>query len=210
LWIIWVIVQFIFTVILFRRWILHEINIKVMNPLWFLPIVWNLLAAVIWPKLGFIELSRFFFSIWFIMWIIMFTVIMNRIIFYNPLPQKLMPTLFILIAPPSIASIAFTILSNWEITIFAKILYYFSLFMFIMIISKINILKELKFYLSWWAYSFPMSALTIATILFYEKTHMVFFKFLSLSFIFLLILIIILLIYKTIKWVKAKELCIEE
>jgi tellurite resistance protein len=46
------------------------------------------------------------------MWAVMFTIIMNRIVFHNPLPQKLMPTLFILIAPPAVALISLTILNN--------------------------------------------------------------------------------------------------
>jgi tellurite resistance protein len=41
--------------------------------------------------------------------------------------------------------------------------------MFVIIISKINVLSKLKFFMSWWAYSFPMAVLTTATILFYFK-----------------------------------------
>ncbi len=209
-WISWVIIQSIFTLIIFRRWILHSQDIKSMNPLWFLPIVWNMLVPVSWIKLWYIELSWFFFSIWIIMWFVMFTIIMNRIIFHNPLPQKLFPTLFILIAPPSIWFIALTNFYNWEITVFWKILYYFSIFMFVIIISKINIFSKLKFYMSWWAYSFPMAVLTTATIIYYSITWYIFFYYLWIIFYIILILIILILIYKTIIWIKNKELCIEE
>ncbi len=209
-WISWVAIQSIFTIIIFRRWILHPMEIKSMNPLWFLPIVGNMLAAVSWVQLGYVELSRFFFSVWFIMWAVLFVIIMNRIIFHNPLPQKLMPTLFILIAPPAIWLIATTILNWWEITELGKMLYYFSLFMFIIIISKINILFKLKFFMSWWAYSFPMAALTIATTLFYDKTWFCFMKYLSIIFYIILVLIIIWLFYRTIIWFNRRELCIEE
>jgi len=209
-WISWIIFQSIFTIILFRRWMLHETNINTMNPLWFLPIVWNMIAPIAWFKLWYEELSWFFFSIWIIMWFVLFTIIMNRIIFHNPIPQKLMPTLFILIAPPSIWFISFTTLNNWELMQLWKIMYYFSLFMFIIIISKINILKKIKFYLSWWAYSFPMAAITIATILYYKLTWTVFFYFLWTFFYSLLVIIILLLFYKTYKWIKKRELCVEE
>lgn len=174
-WIIWVLFQSFFTIILFRRWMLHETNINTMNPLWFLPVVWNMIIPIAWFKLWYSELSWFFFSVWIIMWITLFIIIMNRIIFHNPIAQKLLPTLFILIAPPSIWFISFTVLNNWDLTQFWKILYYFSLFMFIIIVTKINILKKIKFYLSWWAYSFPMAAITIATILFYNLTGNLFF-----------------------------------
>jgi len=51
------------------------------------------------------------FAVGFILWCVLFTVIMNRIIFHNPLPQKLLPTLFILIAPPAIGFISYTTLA---------------------------------------------------------------------------------------------------
>lgn len=38
----------------------------------------------------------------------MFILIMNRIIFHNPMPQKLIPTLVILMAPPAIAFMSYT------------------------------------------------------------------------------------------------------
>ncbi len=35
----YVIIQSIFSVLIFRRWMLHKMDITSMNPLWFLPIV---------------------------------------------------------------------------------------------------------------------------------------------------------------------------
>ena len=209
-WISWVVIQSVFTIIIFRRWMLHEQDIKAMNPLWFLPIVWNMLAPVAWVPLGFVELSWFFFSVGLIMWAVMFTVIMNRIIFHNPLPQKLMPTLFILIAPPAVGLISLTLLNNWEITQLARMLFYFAMFMFMIIISKINVLSKLKFFMSWWAYSFPMAVTTTATILFYSKTEILFFYYLWIVFYILLWFIMFVLMYQTYLWFRKKELCIEE
>ncbi len=209
-WIIWVIIQSFFTIIIFRRWMLHPQEIKSMNPLWFLPIVWNMLAPVAWIPLGYIELSWFFFSVGLIMWAVMFTIIMNRIIFHNPLPQKLMPTLFILIAPPAVWFISSTILNWWEITDLWKMLFYFAMFMFVIIISKINVLSKLKFFMSWWAYSFPMAVTTTATILFYSKTKIEIFYYLGIIFYIILWIIMWILIYQTYLWFRKKELCIEE
>jgi tellurite resistance protein len=87
-----------------------DMDIKSMNPLWFLPIVGNMIAPIAGVKLGYTEFSLFMFSIGFILWGVLFTVIINRIIFHNSLPQKLLPTLFILIAPPAIGFISYTTL----------------------------------------------------------------------------------------------------
>lgn len=210
LFIFWVFWQFIFTIIIFRRWMIKNMEIKELNPLWFLPIVWNILVPVAWVKLWYIELSLFFFSIWIIMWFVMFTIMINRIVFHNFLPEKLIPTLIILIAPPSVAMLALMNLNNWEISDIWKIFYYFSLFMFIVIATKINIFSKIKFYMSWWAYSFPIAVLTTATFVFYEKTQYYFLWIIWIILYIILIIITLLLIYKTILWARKKELCIEE
>jgi len=208
--IIWVIIQSIFTIIIFRRWIVQPMDLISMNPLWFLPIVWNMLVPLAWAPLWFVELSWFFYSIWMIMWFLLFWIILNRVIFHNPLPQKLIPTLFIFVAPPSVWFMSTTILNDWIITDFWKILYYFSLFMFVIIISKINILSKLKFFMSWWAYSFPMAILTSSTMFFYYKTWIEFIYYLGILFYIILIIMILLLTYNTIIWAKNKELCVKE
>lgn len=210
LWIFWVVWQFLFTVIIFRRWMLQEIDIKEMNPLWFLPIVGNMLAPVAWVKLGFIELSWFFFSIGIIMWGVLFTIIINRIIFHHPIAQKIFPTLIILIAPPAVATLSIGAFYYGEITQIWKIFYYFALFMFLVIATKINIFAKLKFFMSWWAYSFPVAVLTTATFFMYSKTHNFFFLLFGCFLYIILVLIFMILIYKTILGITRKELCIEE
>lgn len=210
LWFLWIIIQFIFAIILFRRWILKEMQIKDLNPLWFLPIVWNLLVPITWMQLWYVELSWFFFSIGFVMWIVMFTVIMNRVIFHNPMPDKLLPTLFILVAPWAVVSISYTFLNWWELTDLSRIAFYFSVFIFIMIISKINILSRLRFFMSWWAYSFPMAVLTNATLMYYTLTWNIYISYLAVFFYIILILFIVGLFIRTIIWIRKKELCIEE
>ena len=69
---------------------------------------------------------------------------------------------------------------------------------------------KLKFNLPWWAYSFPLDALTIATLLMYHESGMLFFKFASWTIFVFLNLVILILIIKTIVAIKNKELCIEE
>jgi tellurite resistance protein len=70
--------------------------------------------------------------------------------------------------------------------------------------------SKIKFYLSWWAYSFPMDALAIGTFLMYHETGIIFFKFASWFIFILLNGIILLLIIKTIIAMKNKQICIEE
>lgn len=209
-WLSGIFIQVIFSVILFRRWMLHDMEVTTMNPLRFLPVVGNILAPVAWVQLWFQELSWFLFAAGMGMRIILFVVIMNRIIFHVSLPQKLFPTLIILIAPPAVASIAYTALHQGVVDDFGKALYYFSLFLFLIVLSKINILSQLKFFMSRWAYSFPLAVLTTASLLRYSKLHYMFLNYISLSLFWLLLVIMCILIYQTLLGIFKRELCVEE
>ena len=70
--------------------------------------------------------------------------------------------------------------------------------------------SKIKFYLSSWAYSFPLDAFAIATIFIYHETGIALFKYVAIFFLSLLSLIVILLIYKTILAIKNKDICVEE
>ncbi len=210
LWILGAILQLFFSVFILSIWISHsKFEIHHLNPAWFIPVVGNVIAPIAGIKHGFIELSWFFFSIGLIMWLTLFIIMFNRIIFHHPIADKLIPTLFILFAPPAIAFISYVKLIG-GIDPFARILYYISLFLAILIFAQIKVFSKIKFYLSWWAYSFPVVALTVATILMFHKTELVFFKYLAGTLLVTLILIISLLIYKTIIAIKKEELCVEE
>lgn len=210
LWWIGVIIQSIFTIIIMSAWIKHEkFKIHHINPSWFIPVVGCLIIPIAGVKHFSPELSWFFFSIGFFWWLILTTIVFNRIIFHHPIPQKLIPTLAILFAPPIIGFIALTKLLG-GLNLFGNMLYYFGLFLFILILFQAKTFAKLKFNLPWWAYSFPLDALAIGTLLMYEQTRSIFMYSLSWTVFVFLNVTILLLIMKTIFAVKNKEICIEE
>lgn len=210
LWLLGTIIHFIFTIKIISIWIQHtKFEIKHMNPAWFIPVVGNILVPVAGVSHFSSEISWFFFSIGLFFWIALFIMFFNRIIFHNPLPDKLLPTLFILIAPPAVGFISLVKLTG-EINEFSKILYYFGLFIVFLLFTQINLFRKIKFYLSWWAYSFPIAAITIATILVFHETNIESFKYLSWTLFSVLNIVIILLLVKTTIAIFKKEICIEE
>jgi len=209
-WWMGVITQFVLTIVIMSSWIKHEkYEIHHINPSWFMPVVGCMLIPIAGVKHFSPELSWFFLSIGIFWWIILTTLVMNRVIFHHPIPDKLIPTFFILFAPPVIGFIAITKLMG-ELNILGNLLYYFALFMFILILFQFKMFTKIKFYLSWWAYSFPVSALTIGTLLMYHESGVFFFKILSWVLFVFLNVIIIMLTIKTINAIKNKKICIEE
>jgi len=212
LWIIGASINLIFTLLIFREYINKSFDIKHINPAWFIPVVTNIAVPITWMAIfpHHHHISRFFFSIWLVFWLILFFIIIYRMIFHNPLPQKLLPTLAILMAPPAIGFISRMKLTWGLLTPFSYVLFYLSLFLFLLLLVDIKRFFWIKFYLSWWAYSFPLSAIVLAIILMYHTTEVVFFKYTATVIGILLLFVISLLIVKTIQAIQRKSLCVEE
>lgn len=209
-WIIGTVLQLFFSIVILSIWIRHStFKAQHLSPAWFMPIVGNVMVPIAGVAHGFVELSWFFFSIGLVMWLVLFTIVFNRMIFHDPIPDKLIPTFFIIFAPPAIAFIASVKLFG-SVQPMGKILYFISLFFFMLIIAQVKLFSKIKFYLSWWAYSFPTSAISIATMLMYHESGLLFYKYLSFSLLTILFLIIFYLIVKTLKAIQHKEICIED
>lgn len=210
LWWIGIIIQFVFTIIIMSAWIRHEkFEIHHINPSWFIPVVGSIIIPIAGVQHFSPELSWFFFSVGIFWWLILTVLVINRIIFHHPIPDKLVPTLFILFAPPVIGFIALTKLLG-GLNPLGNVLYYFGIFLFILIIFQAKMFFKLKFYLSWWAYSFPMDALVIGTFLMYHLTGFMFYNVVSWILFVLLNLLILVLVLRTFKAVKDKRICIDE
>lgn len=152
------------TVYLIGRWITRAHEITMINPAWFIPVVGNIIVPIAGTKLGFTEISWFFFAIGLVFWIVLFTIVFYRIVFHNPLATRFLPTLFILIAPPGVGTVSYLALTGGQIDVFTRVLLYSGLFITLLNFSMVRQFLKLPFFVSWWAYTFPMAAITIATL----------------------------------------------
>lgn len=210
LWIAGTLIHTFFTYKIIAIWMMHpKFEIKHINPAWFIPVVGNILIPVAGVVHFGREISWFFYSIGLVFWILLFTIFIYRMVFHSPMVEKLLPTLAILIAPPAVGFIAYVKLTG-ELDSFGKSLYYFALFLTTFLLSQWGLFSKIKFYLSWWAYSFPISSMTIATVLMYHLTNESFFKLLSGVVFGMLLFLIIMLVPMTLRAIRHCEICIEE
>ncbi|MCP3867210.1 MAG: C4-dicarboxylate ABC transporter [Gammaproteobacteria bacterium] len=199
-----------FTLYVVNVWIHHEhFEVHHLNPAWFIPAVGNVLVPVAGIPLGYTDTSWFFFSAGLLFWIMLLTVIFYRVLFHNPINEKLMPTLFILIAPPAVGFIAYFKLSG-ELDAFARILYFSGLFLTLLLFTQIGHFAKLRFFLSSWAYSFPIAAITIATLLMHEQTGSAFYLYAGISLLLLLTAVVGLLLVRTVVAVRKHGICVPE
>lgn len=197
----------LFTLYVLGQWLHHpKFQIAHSTPAWFIPVVGNILVPIAGVEHGFIEISWFFFSIGLIYWIVLKTLIFNRMFFHDPLPAKLLPTLFILIAPPAVGFISYTKL-NGELDNFGRILFYAAMFLVLLLISQLPKFIKINFYMSWWAYSFPLAASTVASFIMLQQQPSAFMQYLSVAMLAITTGVISLLFIRTIKAVLTKEIC---
>ncbi|SIS48107.1 SLAC1 anion channel family protein [Neptunomonas antarctica] len=207
LWILGSTLQLIFTLNALTRWIHHRhFQITHSTPAWFIPVVGNILIPISGVEHGFYEVSWFFFSIGIIYWIVLKTLIFNRIIFHEPLPERLLPTLFILIAPPAVGFISYMKLNHDVLDSFGRVLYYAAAFLVLLLMTQFSRFSRIQFYISWWAYSFPLAAFTITSEIMYSRTGAPLFLTLSYLMLGIVSLVVTLLLYKTVKGIISGSL----
>jgi tellurite resistance protein len=80
--------------------------------------------------------SWFFFSIGLFFWPILTAIIFYRLIFHQSLPERLMPTLFIFIAPPAVALLSWFNLTA-AVGHLGNIFYYIAVFFFLLLLSQL-------------------------------------------------------------------------
>ncbi|WP_319533696.1 SLAC1 anion channel family protein [uncultured Cohaesibacter sp.] len=177
-----------------------------LSPAWFIPAVGNILVPIVAGRTGYTELGWFFFAIGIVFWIVLLTLVFNRLIFHHPLPERLLPTLMILIAPPAVGFVAYISMVG-SLDPFARILYYSGIFFFLIILLQLPKLSRIPFAMSWWAYSFPMAALTISTFLYAEKTLSAPLRIAGMVLFGLLVLVIIGLLFRTAKAIANRQVC---
>lgn len=209
-WISGVCLQIFLLLFVVNSWInLEHFETVHMNPSWFIPAVGNVLVPIAGVQFGYVEVSWFFFSIGMVFWVVLLSIVFNRILFHNPLPPKLLPTLAILIAPPAVGFVAYVKLAG-DLNDFGRMLYGAALFFTLFVATQIPRFAKLPFSLAWWAYSFPLAAITIATWVMFEQTKGVGYMYLGKGLLFVLTGVLVLLVVKTVKAIMNNQICVPD
>lgn len=211
LWILGASLQLILTLWVLYNWIHRDFfTIEHSNPAWFIPIVGNIIVPIAGVHHVPTDISWFFFAIGIVFWPILKSVLFYRLIFHAPMAQKLMPTLFIFIAPPALGFISYMALNHGQIDNFGRVLYFFALFFTLFLLVSINRFRTLSFALSWWAYTFPLAAMSVASYVMAEATQVYAYNWIGLAVMLAVSLMIIGFFYKTILAAWHHKICTDE
>jgi len=67
---------------------------------------------------------------------------------------------------------------------------------------------RLHFFLSWWAYSFPLAAITVATLIMLDLTGLVAFAIVGWCLLSAVTLIVVFLLYRTAVAIGRRGICV--
>lgn len=206
LWAVGAALQLAFTLLILRAWIDRTHTVAQLNPGWFIPAVGNIVVPLAGAPLGFSEISFFFFATGLLFWLILVTLVFNRLVFHDPLPERLLPTLVILVAPPAVGFLAWLRLSG-EPDLFAHLLFDLALFFALLVATLARRLLAVPFGLPAWAWSFPLAAFTAACLHYAAHHGGGFFAGLGTGAYLVLCGVMIALTVRTLLWVREGGPC---
>lgn len=136
---------------------------KVANPSNHLSIVGNFVGALLGASMGLKEGPIFFFAIGLAHYIVLFVTLYQRLPTNESLPKELHPVFFLFVAAPSVACTAWAKICG-DFDYGSRIAYFIAIFLYFSLVVRVNFFWGFKFSLAWWAYTFPMTGASIATI----------------------------------------------
>ncbi|MDO7252892.1 SLAC1 anion channel family protein [Helicobacter cappadocius] len=210
MWGIGVVLMLVFAWHMVSFWICSKQEIENVTPAWIIPVVGTLdipLASNLFGQGGgFDYLNVLSLAIGLFFAVPIITLILLRVLISSKLPDKLMPTLMILIAPFSVGFSAYVSV-NTEVDMFALGLFFLGVFVFLTLLPQtIASIRCCPFRVTWWAVSFPMSAMLVSMLKVAQAFDNVYFHALALAFLAFVSLGILWLLIRTIKGLLQGEL----
>lgn len=162
-----VVLQSVLTVTVLSTWMAHPLfTTDHITPAWFIPPVGLVAVPLAGVEFASDGINWAFLGTGTIFWLAIMPLVLGRLfVHHNPPPPKLLPTLAVLVAPPAVILLStLRLLPAAAHTGFPQAAYGVTAFFAILVLAQLPRLVRIPFAMSWWAYSFPVAALTSATL----------------------------------------------
>lgn len=164
-WTVGVLATFALSFVVVSRLLKGQVDASHAVPAWLIPGVATLDIAVTgahMPMAWAAELNLFAGAVGAVLALVLFALIVSRLVHQDPLASAMTPSLMILVAPFAVGFLAYSNIVG-GIDRFGALLFYFALFMFAVVATKV-FRPSVKFSAAWWAIGFPMAALANAAL----------------------------------------------
>ncbi|CAL5410658.1 unnamed protein product [Camellia sinensis] len=135
------------------------------NPTSQISVIGNLVGAWAAAEMGWRESAMCTFTLGAAHYLVVFITLYQRLSGSHRLPVRLRPVFFLFVAAPSIGSLAWNSICGTFDTP-CKMLFFLSLFLFTSLACRPALFKKSmrRFNVVWWAYSFPLTFLALASV----------------------------------------------
>jgi len=141
------------------RWLAEDVPEESAHGGYFLPTVaGGFVGAAAAEQVGMHSIALGMFGIGVICWVMVGSVILNRIMFRASLPAALLPTLAIEVAPPAVGGIAYFAVSRGRTDDVACALAGYAVLMLVVQVRLVPVYAKLSFAPSFWSFTFPFAA----------------------------------------------------
>ncbi len=213
LWVASAVLQVLVILFILNAWI-HRDALKPahINPVWFIPAVaTNMLVPLAGVRLGFLEVSWWFFAVGILFWGILLTMVLARMFFIQPpLPDRLVPAICIFLAPPALGFLSWVLLTGQYpdgpgLDALSHLFFGLSIFFALFLATQLHWFARLDFYISWWAFSFPVAAFTVACLVYQSFVSLWLLKVLAVGMVGFVTLLIVGLFLRTLLAIWRRE-----
>jgi tellurite resistance protein len=154
------------------QWIAADMDTDVAHPGYFLPTVaGGLVAAFASAQVHLQALAEASFGIGALSWLLLGSLLLNRLFFRPALPAALIPTLAIEVGPPAVAGIAYTALTGGATDTVAYALAGYAILMVLVQLRLLPLYLRLRFSPGFWAFTFAYGATATDALLWIGLKH---------------------------------------
>ncbi len=154
------------------RWIAARRDLDTLHSGYYLPTVASgLIGSEGLARFGFMAAGWMCFGIGMICWLLLGSIIFNRLFTRPALPQGLIPTLAIEIAPPALAGNAYFTLTGSRIDLLTYLFAGYALLMLLVQLCLVPLYRKLPFVMGFWSFTFPFAAATAYAIRWVHLLH---------------------------------------
>jgi tellurite resistance protein len=141
------------------QWIAGDLNADSLHPGYYLPTVaGGLVGAGAAAQVHLHALAVASFGIGILCWVLVGSLLLNRLFFRRLLPAPLVPTLAIEFAPPAVAGVAYFALTGGAVTFIAAALGGYAILMAVVQLRLVPLYARLRFSPGFWSFTFSYAA----------------------------------------------------
>lgn len=154
------------------QWIYQPLELNQLHPGYFLPsVAGGYVASIGAATFGQSHLAEMLFGLGSASWLVLSPLILGRLISRPPLPDALLPTIAIEIAPSALATLAWLTLNGGRLDAITTGLAGYGILMVLAQLRLLPAYRRLPSSLSMWAFTFPTTAVATATLHWLALAH---------------------------------------